>query len=86
MLQTLTDVSNDEIETIASASVKKITTLCDSVENMKRAIGVTPYNKNLSPFQKAVKIYQNLLHDTYAKDIIRDIKNSLLKKYRGGKL
>ena len=86
MLQTLTDVSNDEIETIASASVKKITTLCDSVENMKRAIGVTPYNKNLSPFQKAVKIYPNLLHDTYAKDIIRDIKNSLLKKYRGGKL
>ena len=49
-------------------------------------LGITPYNTNMTPFQKAVRIYPALLGDTYAKDILRDVKNSLVKKYRGGKL
>jgi hypothetical protein len=58
----------------------------DSVQNMKNALGITPYNQNLTPFQESVKIYPELLNDTYAKDVIRNIKNSLLKRYRSGKL
>ena len=86
MLQTLTDITDEEILKIAEPSIQKIDHLCDSVENMKDALGITPYNRNPNPFQEAVKIYPNLLHDTYAKDVIRDIKDSLLKKYRSGKL
>ena len=40
----------------------------------------------MTSFQKAIKIYPSLLTDTYAKDTIREVKNSLLKKYRSGKL
>lgn len=40
----------------------------------------------MTPFQKAVKLYPALLNDTYAKDVLREVKNSLLKKYRSGKL
>ena len=53
---------------------------------MMDILGITPYNTNMTPFQKAVKIYPALLSDTYAKDVIREVKNSLLKKYRSGKL
>lgn len=86
MLQTLTDITDDEIETLSKKSIKKLTTLCDSKENIKHVLGINPYNDNLTPFQEAVKIYEPLLGDTYTKDTIREIKNSMIKKYRSGKL
>ena len=86
MLQTLTDITDEEINRLAAKSVEKITNICSSEETMKAVLGITPYNTNMSPFQKSVKIYSPLLNDTYTKDILRDVKDSLLKKYRSGKL
>lgn len=86
MLQTLTDITDEEIDLLTQKSIDKITNICSSEETMKEALGITPYNMNMTPFQKAVKIYPPLLNDTYAKDVVREIKNSLLKKYRSGKL
>lgn len=86
MLQTLTDITDDEINLLTQKSVERITNICNSKETMMETLGITPYNKNMTPFQKAVKTYPALLNDTYAKDVIRDVKNSLLKKYRSGKL
>ena len=37
-------------------------------------------------FNRLDQLYPSLLSDTYAKDVIREVKNSLLKKYRSGKL
>ena len=86
MLQTLTNITDEEIDLLAGKSVEKITNICNSVDTMKDILGITPYNTNMTAFQKAVKIYPALLNDTYAKDVIREVKNSLLKKYRSGKL
>lgn len=86
MLQTLTNVTDDEIDLLTKKSVDKISNICNSKETMMDILGITPYNTNMTPFQKAVKIYPVLLSDTYAKDVIREVKNSLLKKYRSGKL
>lgn len=86
MLQTLTDITDEEINRVAAKSVEKMTNICSSEETMKAVLGVTPYNTNMSPFQKSIKIYSPLLNDTYTKDILRDVKDSLLKKYRSGKL
>ena len=86
MLQTLTNITDDEIDLLTNKSVKRISDVCSSKETMMDILGITPYNTNMTPFQKAVKIYPALLSDTYAKDVIRDVKNSLLKKYRSGKL
>lgn len=86
MLQTMTDITDKEIFSLTQKSVDKIVNLCTSEEHIKEALGITPYNTNMTSFQKAIKIYPALLNDTYAKDIIREIKNSLLKKYRSGKL
>lgn len=86
MLQTLTNITDEEIDQLVSGSVSKITNICSSVDTMLDVLGVTPYNSHPTAFQKALKIYPALLNDTYAKDVLREVKNSLLKKYRSGKL
>ena len=86
MLQTLTDISDDEIKLLASKSNEKLQTLCDSVDNVQKVFGITPYNTNLTPFQASLKLYPSLLRDPYSRDTLRDLKNSMLKKYRSGKL
>lgn len=86
MLQTLTDITDEEIDILTNKSSEKISNICNSKDSMMEILGVTPYNTNMTSFQKAIKIYPSLLTDTYAKDTIREVKNSLLKKYRSGKL
>lgn len=86
MLQTLTDITDDEIDLLTQKSRDKINNICTSKEAMLDILGITPYNTNMTPFQKAVKLYPPLLGDPYTKDMLRDIKNSLLRKYRSGKL
>lgn len=86
MLQTLTDITDEEIGLITQKSAERIRNISQSKETMMEILGVTPYRTNMTPFQKALKLYPALLNDTYAKDVIRDVKQSLLKKYRSGKL
>jgi len=86
MLQTLTNITDDEIDLLTQKSSDRISNICNSKETMMDILGITPYNAHMTPFQKAVKLYPSLLSDTYAKDVIREVKNSLLKKYYSGKL
>lgn len=79
MLQTLTNITDDEIDLLTKKSVDTITNICNSEDTMKNILGITPYNTNMTAFQKAVKLYPPLLNDTYAKDTIREVKNSLVK-------
>lgn len=86
MLQTLTDITDAEIDLLTQKSAERISNICTSKEAMFDALGISPYNTDMTPFQQAVKLYPPLLGDTYTKDILREVKNSLLKKYRSGKL
>lgn len=87
MLQTLTDITDEEIEIIAKKSIEKINNICTSQKTMLDILGANRIDNTFkTPFQKSLKIYPQLLSDTYAKDTIREVKNSLLKKYRSGKL
>lgn len=86
MLQTLTDITDEEIDLLTAGSVKKLENICTNEETMKECLGITPYNTRMTPFQQAVKLYPALLNDTYAKDILREAKDALVKKYRSGKL
>lgn len=86
MLQTLTDITDEEIDLLTQKSSERISNICNSRETMMDILGITPYNTHMTPFQKAVKLYPPLLSDTYAKDVIREAKDSLVKKYRSGKL
>lgn len=86
MLQTLTNITDDEIDLLTQKSAERISNVCNSKDTMMDILGITPYNTNMTAFQKAVKMYPALLNDSYAKDVIREVKNSLLNKYRSGKL
>lgn len=86
MLQSLTDITDEEIEKIIEPSVDKLANLCSNVQNIKNVFGVTPYNMNKTAFQKCIDIYPNLLNDDYAKSHLRRIKDSIVKKCKAGKL
>lgn len=86
MLQSLTDITDDEILEIAKVSIDKLERLCSSVNNIKEVFGVTPYNTDKTAFQKAINLYPNLLNDEYAKSRLRSIKDSMVKRFKAGKL
>jgi hypothetical protein len=89
MLQTLYDASDAEIKDMCKVANSKIQSISDSLENALDFFGVNLDEENESKkdwFQKSLKIYPELLNDPASKDDLRDLKNSMIKKYRGAKL
>lgn len=86
MLQTLTDITDEEILNIANSSVNRLNNISSSIENIQFAFGVSPYNLDKTAFQKSIELYPELLNDEYVKSQLRDIKDSMIKKFKSGKL
>lgn len=86
MLQTLTDITDEEINSIIEKSNSKLNNLCSSVSSMKSAFGITPYNDNMTHLQQAINLYPDLMNDEYIKVTLREIKNSMVKRYKSGSL
>ena len=86
MLQTFIKFNEDDVKDVAKMSIDKLNSLSSSITNIKSVFGVTPYNNNMTYLQQAIDIYPNLLNDEYMKAVLRDIKKSLSKKYKSGKL
>jgi len=86
MLQSLTDISDEEILKIANDSICTLKNLTSSVDTIKAAFGVTPYNLDKTPFQKSIELYPNLLNDEYVKSYLRELKDSMIKRFKAGKL
>ena len=85
MLQSLTDFTEEELRKVVNKSNESLQSL-NTLSGIKNAFGVTPYNKNKTALQEAIHLYPNIINDCYIKEKIRDIKNSLLKKYKSGAL
>jgi hypothetical protein len=86
MLQTLTDLSDEELEYIASRSKKHIKEIASDRKTMLKIFGVTEYNKNKTNLQQALEIYPELLSDIYTKNILCQIKKKLVYEARSAKL
>ncbi len=86
MLQTLTDITDNEIMEITERTRNRITDLCSSIRTLQRAFNVTPKNVHKSYLQNAIQIYPNLMNDEYLKVTIRQIKNAMVKNAKAGKL
>ena len=63
MLQTLTDISEDEIERLANRSVEKIQKVASDRETMLEVFGASSQYKNKNAFQECLSIYPELLSD-----------------------
>lgn len=89
MLQTLYDASDKEIKSMCEIPNKKIQEITSSLQNALEFFGVYLDEENEDKkdwFQKALRIYPELLTDPASRNDLRDLKNSLVKKYRGAKL
>ncbi len=86
MLQSLTNITDEEILEIAGASIDKLNNICSSVKDIQNAFGATIYNTNKTALQKAILLYPELLNDVYIRNRLKDIKDSLIKRYKSGKL
>lgn len=89
MLQTLYDATDDEIIEMCSTPNKKIKEISDSLDNALEFFGVRLDDEcetNKDFFQKSLRIYPELLSDPATRNDLKDLKKSLVKKYRSGKL
>lgn len=86
MLQTLSDMKDDEIEKLTKQSIEEIQSIGNDYQTTMRLLGATDYNKNPSWFQEALMIYPELFRDSYCRDILKQTKQSLVKQAKGGRL
>jgi hypothetical protein len=86
MIQTLTDMTDDELKKMSQDTVDDIIKIGSDKETMLRVLGATETNKRKNYFQHALSIYPELLNDVHSKQVIKDKKKRLIKDARSGKL
>lgn len=74
MLQTLTDMTDEEIATLTKETVEEIEAIGNDFQTSMKLIGATSYNKNPSYVQEALMIYPELMRDQYSRDILKETK------------
>ncbi len=86
MLQTLTDMTDDEISEICKSTISSIMNIGKDKKTMLKVLGVVESNKHKNYLQQALEIYPELLSDTYSKEILKNVKRSMVKEARAGKI
>lgn len=86
MLQTLTDMTDEEIAALTKETVEEIEAIGNDFQTSMKLIGATSYNKNPSYVQEALMIYPELMRDQYSRDILKETKKSLIKQAKSGRL
>ena len=79
MIQSLYDLSDEEIISLAKQNDEEIIDVCRNSETMLKVFGANDERKNKTGFQKCLNIYPELLADSYTKATLRDLKESLEK-------
>ena len=86
MLQTLTDMTDEELKEISKITKHHVVNIGSDRKTMLKVLGVKKSNQNKNNLQQALEIYPELLNDTYCKEILKQVKKSLVKEGRSAKL
>ena len=86
MLQTLTDIDEYEMKKLCERTVWNIRSIGYDRRTMLKVLGVTKGNNRKNYLQQAIEIYPELLNDAYCKNVLRQVKRSLVKNARAGKI
>lgn len=86
MLQTLSDMTDDEIDYVTKKSVETIHKIVKDKNTIFRILGITDYNTNKNYLQKSIEAYPPLLSDSYSKKVIRQVKDKVVRDAKGGKV
>lgn len=86
MLQTLTTLTDDELTKICSKTNSVLSRISTDKNTMLRCMGVDEDNHHMNSLQKCLLMYPELLQDEHCKDQLREMRKSILKEARAGKL
>ena len=86
MLQTLTDMTDEELSALALKTADKIKNIATSRETMLDAFSAAEWNQKRNDYQNCLMLYPELLHDPYCKERLKAIKDSIVQQARAGKL
>ena len=86
MLQTLVDMTDEELTEISESTRSHILNIGHDRNTMLKVLGVVDANTNKNYIQQALTIYPELLGDTYSREILKQVKRSLVRDGRSGKL
>lgn len=79
MIQTLSDLTDEEIKSLAKPNNSDIINLSKDLKTMLKVFGATKENYRKSNFQKCLEIYPELISDTYCRQTLKDLKVKLEK-------
>ena len=85
MLQTLPDMTDEELKTITEKTRTDILNIAADRKTMLKVFGAAEYNQNKTYLQRALEIYPEMLADNYCKEILKMIKKKLVKTARAAK-
>lgn len=86
MLQTLTDMTNEEIDDLVVNTNNEIEQIGVDYRTTMKLLGATEKNKEPSYFQQALMFYPELFRDSYSKEILKQTKKSLIKQGKAGRV
>ena len=87
VLQTLTtEMTDDDIHSLASYDINCLNGIGRNVQCMLNVLGANEKkNENLNWLQKSLLLYPEMLKDFYVKTLLKNTKDSMIKKFRSGK-
>lgn len=87
VLQTLTtEMTDDDIRSLASYDINCLNGIGRNVQCMLNVLGANEKkNDNLNWLQKSLLLYPEMLKDFYVKTLLKNTKDSMIKKFRSGK-
>lgn len=86
MLQTLIDVTDEEAGLFIRRSLDTLERISSDRDTILRIFGVVKSNEDKTWLQQALEIYPEMLQDEYCRARLREIKKSLVRQFRAGKL
>lgn len=86
MLQTLTDLTDAELDAICEKTNRKLRNMTSDRQTMLQVFGATRENDRMNAFQKCLAYYPELLQDPYCRETLRDLKNSVELRGVAGRL
>lgn len=85
-IQSLTDMTDKEIDRLIKPTVEDIEKCGKDYQTTMRLLGVNDYNQDPIYMQQALKIYPELMRDKYNREILMDVKKSIIKQAKSGKV
>lgn len=87
VLQTLTtEMTDDDIHSLASYDINCLNGIGRNIQCMLNVLGANEKkNDNLNWLQKSLLLYPEMLKDFYVKTLLKNTKDSMIKKFRSGK-